>query len=202
MKKNLLFVPLLAVLTLLTASVLASGELAKNVEVTFNGVELLSNGNPLVGMVGDNVPVRVTFDANDSSSDVRLKVRIEGVRDDVSASTERFDIIEGKTYTKVLTLELPNKLRDTDKEFTLFVEIVSAEDRTEKLYTIAIQRESYVAQFLAVDYNTRVSAGEVVPVVATIKNTGFNRLDDIFVVVQIPDLGIFSRGFVGDLVPT
>lgn len=201
MKKSLLFVPLLAVLTLAVSVLAQGGNLASNVETTFNGIDLSTDSNPLVSMVGDVVPVRVTFDANDSTNDVRIKVSIEGTREDVSAETSRFDIIEGNTYTKVLTLELPGELKDTDKDYTLYVEIVSSDSRTEKLYTIAMQRDSYVADFLAVDYNTRVSAGETVPVVVTVENTGFNTLDDVFVAATIPDLGIFARGFVGDLVP-
>ncbi|MFA4960098.1 MAG: hypothetical protein WC548_00350 [Candidatus Pacearchaeota archaeon] len=200
MKRNLLFVPFVAVLTLFVVGASAAELANSDFETTFNGVEL-SDDVLFAGMVGDSVPVRVTFNALEDSSNVRVRIRMEGIREDISASTERFDIISGVTYTKSLTLELPSDLADTDKEYTLYVEIVSADGRTERMYSIVMQRESYEVEILAVDYNSRVAGNEVVPVSVVVKNSGFNRLDDVFVLVSIPELGIMSRGYLGDLIP-
>ncbi len=203
MKRNLLFVPFVAVLTLLVFSALASAqsiELAEGVETTFNGVDLVEGGSVTAGMVGNTVPVRITFDALEDQSDVRVKVTMEGHREDIEATTQRFDIVSGVTYTKLLSLSLPSDLKDTTKEFTLDVEIVSADGRTELQYSILMQRESYDLSILAVDYNSRVAQGEVVPVVVVTENSGYNVLEDLFVAVSIPELGIFSRTFIGDLI--
>ena len=199
MKKTFL-IPFLAVITLLLIGLTSAANLATNVDTEFNGVELGSS-TTMAGMVGDTVPVRVTFDAIENMSEVRLKVTIEGHRDDVEAKTSRFDIVDGSTYTKLLNLELPSDLKDgLTKEFTLYVEIVSASDRTEKEYTVKMQREAYELDVLSVDVNSQISAGDIVPVVVVFKNIGFNRGDDNYVIASIPALGISSRGYAGDLV--
>lgn len=205
MKRKLLLIPFLAALILLLVSFASAGELVTGVvETSFNDVVLTPNpsGTTMAGMVGNVVPVRVTFEARENMSDVRVKIRIEGHRDDVDARTSRFDTVDGSTYTKLLSLRLPSDLKDMTKEFTLYVEIVSSSDRTEVDYTVRMQRESYTLEILSVDYNTQISAGDVVPVTVVVKNIGFQRADDTYVVVSIPELGVSSRGYTGDLIPT
>ncbi len=198
MKKNMFLVSFIAVLTLMVVS-FASAGLATNINTEFNSVELGSN--TMVGNVNDVVPIRVTFNAVDDVSDVKVKVYMEGHRDDVSVSTNRFDIETGRTYTKLLSLRLPSDSDDLSEEYTLYVEVISKDDRSEEEYTISMQRESYTFEVLSVDYSSRILAGEVVPVSVVVKNIGYNRMDDTYVVVSIPALGVSSRGYVGDLIP-
>ena len=200
MKRNLFLIPFVAVITLMIVS-FASAGLASDVDVEFSDVEL-GCSTTMVGNVGDVVPVRVTFKSSADEKDVKVKVFMEGHRDDVSAYTSRFDIEDGNVYTKLLRLELPSDSDELSEEYTLYVEIVSKDDRTEKEYTISIQRESYTIEILTADYSSRVSAGDVVPVSVVVKNNGYDRLDDVYVRVSIPALGVSSRGYVGDMVPT
>lgn len=199
MKRNVLLVPFVAVLTLLVAT-FASAGLATNIDTDFNGVMLGSN--TMVGDVDGVVPVRVTFDSIADEEDVKVKVYMEGHRDDVSAYTDRFDIEYGNTYTKLLSLRLPSDSDDLSEEYTLYVEVVSQDDRSEAEYTISMQRESYTFEVLSVDYTSKVSVGDVFPVSVVVKNTGYNRMDDTYLVVSIPALGVSTRGYVGDLIPT
>ena len=200
MKRNLFLFPFVAVVALMIVG-FASAELASNVGVEFSDVELGAS-TTMVGNVGEVVPVRVTFRAAADAEDVKVKVFMEGHRDDVSASTSRFDIEDDKIYTKLLRLKLPSDSDELSEEYTLYVEVVSKNDRTEEEYTISIQRESYTVEVLTVDYSSKVSAGDVVPISVVVKNNGYDRLDDVYVRVGIPALGISSRGYVGDLVPT
>jgi uncharacterized membrane protein len=158
----------------------------------------------MAGSVNDVVPIRVTFKADtgiDGESDVKVKVYMEGHRDDVSVSTERFDIEDDVVYTKLLSLRLPSDSDDLSEGYTLYVEIVSRNNRTIKEYTVSMQRESYTLEVLSVDYSSKVSADEVFPVSVVVKNTGYNRMDDAYVVASIPALGVSARGYVGDLIP-
>jgi hypothetical protein len=198
MKTNVLLIPFVAVLTLLVAS-LASAGLASNIDTEFNGVMLGSN--TMVGDVDDVVPVRVTFTAITNASDVRVKVYMEGHRDDVSVSTNRFDIENGVDYTKLLSLKLPSDADDFSERYTLYVEIISKNDQSEKRYEISMQRESYTFEIRSVDYSSKVMPGDVFPVSVVIKNIGYNRMDDTYVVVSIPALSVSSRGYFGDLIP-
>ena len=200
MNTKTFLVPILAVIALMLVGLASAGNLASGVAVSFNDVSLGSS-TTMTGFSGDVIPVRVTFDAAKDMGDVRVKVSVEGTRDSVDAATARFDIISGNTYTKLLSLKLPADLKDTNQGFTLYVEVVSAEDRTERTYTISLQRESYTLNVLSVDYNSAVSAGEVFPISVVIKNLGFQRTDDTYVVASIPALGISSRAYAGDLIP-
>ncbi|MCK5321597.1 hypothetical protein KAJ38_03390 [Candidatus Pacearchaeota archaeon] len=200
MKRNLLLVPFIAVITLMIVG-FASANLATNIDTEFNGVTL-GSGITMAGDVDSVVPVRIIFDADDDMDDVKVKVYMEGHREDVSVSTDRFDIEDGVTYTKLLKLKLPSDADDLSEEYTLYVEIVSKNDRTEEEYTISMQRESYTFEVLSVDYSSKVSAGDVFPVSVVVKNNGYNRMDDNYVVVSIPALGISTRGYMGDLIPT
>ncbi len=201
MKRNLLLVPFIAVITLMVVG-FASANLATNIDTEFNGVTLNSGTTVMAGNVDSVVPVRVTFDADDDMDDVKVKIYMEGHRDDVSASTSRFDIEDGTTYTKLLKLKLPSDADELSEEYTLYVEVVSKNDRSEEEYTISMQRESYTFEILSVDYSSKVSAGDVFPVSVVVKNNGYNRMDDNYVVVSIPALSISTRGYMGDLIPT
>lgn len=202
MKKNLLLIPFIAVLSFLMIGLVSASDLAGNVETEFNNVELDVYSLTMSGIVGEVVPLRVTFDSVQNMSDVRIKARIEGHRDDVYASTERFDIVDSTTYTKLLSLELPSDEDDQYKDYTLYVEIVSSTDRTEREYTIRMQREPYTFEILSVNNPSKMSTGDVVPVSVVVKNSGFNRADDTYVAVSIPSLGVFSQKYLGDLVTT
>lgn len=200
MKKNVLLVPFVALLALLITG-FASANLAGNIDTEFNNVQL-GAGITMTGSVNDNVPIRVTFDAVDNATDVKVKIYMEGHRDEISTSTDRFDIEDGKTYTKLLPLELPSDSKDLSEEYTLYVEVVSKNDRTEERYTISMQRESYTFEILSMDYPSKVSTNEVFPVSIVVKNIGYNRMDDAYAVVSIPSIGVSTRGYLGDLIPT
>ncbi|NPE26462.1 hypothetical protein HNV12_00470 [Methanococcoides sp. SA1] len=204
MKRNVLLIPFVAVMALLVVGFASAMTDADNIvdELTteFNGVAL--NTNTMAGDVSSTVPVRVTFEATDNVSDVRVEVSMDGFRDDVEAETSRFDIVDGNTYTKLLSLRLPSDADALNEEYTLKVEITHDGSNAYEEYTVSMQRESYTFEVKSVDYSSRVNSGEVFPVSVVVKNTGFNRMDDTYVVVSIPALGVSTRGYVGDLVPT
>lgn len=204
MKRNTLSVPLFVALALFLVSFAAASELAVSgsIETRFNDIVLSSSPSTtfVAGMAGEVVPVRVTFTADTNMDDVKVKVSMEGFRDDVSVSTDRFDIVEDTTYTKLFSLKLPSDADDLTEDFTLYVEIVSSSDKSEEEYTVRIQRESYTLEVLSVDYSSKVSAGDVFPISVVAKNVGFNDADDAYVVASIPALGISSRGYMGDIV--
>ncbi len=199
MKRNVLLIPFIAVLTLFVAG-FASAGLATGISTDFNGVTLGSN--VIVGNVNNVVPIRVTFNSISNASDVRVKVYTEGSKDAVSTETGRFNIEDGVSYTKLLSLKLPSENNYLSDRYTLYVDVISRDDRSEKTYTISMQRNSYTFKILSTDYSSKVSAGEVFPISVVVKNTGYDRMDDTYVVASIPALGISTRGYVGDLIPT
>ena len=203
MKRNMLLVPFLAVLTLLVVG-FASADLATGVNVELNG-ETFPMDSDFVSFSGDVVPVEVVFIAGEDAEDVKVRVSIYDGRDDVTVPSGRFNIVAGKTYKKLLALELPSDVDDNLDEMTLSVEIYDADHATEDYdedYQLSMQRESYTLDVLSVDFLSQVDAGDIIPVSVVAKNIGFNRMDDNYVVVSIPALGVSTRGYAGDLIPT
>jgi uncharacterized membrane protein len=197
MKRTSFVVPFIAVLTLLLANFAVAFATVDSVE--FNSVEL--NGITMAGMVDDTVPIRVVFTATDNASNVELEVSMNGFRDDVSADVKISDVEAGVTYVKTLSLSLPDDTDSLSEEYTLYVELTTSTDKVEESYTVSLQRESHTLEILSVDLDTSVSAGETVPVTVVVKNTGYNREDDVYVTVSIPSLDVSQRAYVEDLVP-
>jgi hypothetical protein len=201
MKRNMLLVPFLAVLTLMVVG-FASAALTTGVDVELNG-ETFPMDSDFVSFSGDVVPVEVVFEAGEDAEDVKVRVSIYDGRNDVTVSSGRFNIVAGKTYKKLLALELPSDVDGQLDELTLSVEIYDADHATvdyDEDYQLSMQRESYTLDILSVDYSSQVAAGDVVPVSVVAKNVGFSRMDDNYVVVSIPALGISTRGYAGDLI--
>ena len=111
MKRNTLLVPFLAVLIVMAVGFVSADDLANvaTLSTEFNGVSL-DDGLLLSAAVGDVIPVRVLFTAVTDASDVVLEVSMNGFRSDVSVETGEFDVIAGKSYTKLLSLKLFNCL--------------------------------------------------------------------------------------------
>jgi len=192
------FVAVLAVCALSFSSALV----ANDAVINFNGVDINTGSSALTmsGSAGDMVPVKVTFQANNDESDVKVKVEVYSGTEDSTAYTDRFNTVSGSTYTKLLNVQLPTKLDDTTDQLELRVEVYSPTSDYSKDYTIVMQRDSYQLSILSVDYDTSVSAGDTVPVAVVVRNTGFATSKDAFVTVTIPELGVSAKGYLGDLV--
>jgi hypothetical protein len=159
------------------------------------------NNNPSF-IAGDTVAVKVTFVANVTAQDVRVKVTIEGDKDSVDALSDSFDVEAGHTYTKTLKLEMPSELKDDlSADVTLSVKIWNGDYKTESAdYLVRVQRPSYNPVVKSVSTSQSVDAGETFPVDIVLKNVGYNDLDDVYVTVGIPTLGIQKTAYFGDLV--
>jgi len=205
MKRNILLIPFIAVLALMFVGFASASTLTglhdDDVIVEFNG-EVIGLNDNLASFAGDVVPIRVTFIARTDADDVKIEVGMYDGRDDVDAATGRFNVVAGKRYTKLLSLKLPSDFDGELNDMTLSVEIYDADHNTDDYdadYRVSMQRESYELDVLSVDYTSKVSAGDVIPVSVVIKNNGYDFAEDNFVVVSIPALGVSARGYVGDL---
>jgi len=201
MNTKTFLVPILAVLAICLVGFASAGELVNgSVTTTFNDVVLSTSGMTMAGASGEVVPVRVTFNALNDAQDVKVRVWMEGFRDDVSSTTKRFNVVSGSTYSKLVSLQLPNDLDSTTKTFTLHVSLANADKYDSVDYIVKMQRDSYTLDILSVDYDTTVLAGQILPVAVVVDNTGFQDLENGYVTVSINDLGVSGRGFFGDLV--
>jgi len=203
MKNKAILVSIVAVFAIILT---LNAVIASTVDATINDVEVndisLMGSTTAAGFVSNNVPVQVEFTSNADLVDARVKVYIEGYKDDISATTSRFNTFNGSTYVERFSLELPSSMDlDSNPEgLTLFVRIsAKGQDALEQEYKIKMQRDTYALEFLSIDADQQVAAGSVLALDIVIKNNGFDRLDDTYVKASIPELGISQRVYFGDI---
>ncbi|MBS3077218.1 hypothetical protein J4233_03010 [Candidatus Pacearchaeota archaeon] len=209
-KRNLLvFIASVFALAFAMGSVSAFGNI-ETVEV--NGVVVVDHGQQvgsvdLANFVGDRVPVLVVFKSANGTGvlaeDVRIKAWISGEAENVVTS-ERFDVLPGKTYTRIVYLDIPSDLRnvlDESRKLELLVESKADGIADSETIDFTVQRASYVLEILSVDMQPEVNVGDSLVVDVVLKNRGRQFADDAFLTISIPELGLEERTYFGDLSP-
>lgn len=204
MKSNKQVISLVGMIALVALTVLgmvSAANFGSISSVEVNGVEAVDGSANVAALAGQTLPVRIVFTATENASDVRIKAWITGDKD-VAVSSERFDVIAGSVYSRLVTIQVPFALDPTE---ALSLEL-SVESRSNGVgdttsIKLAGQRESYLVQVLDVSMDSKVTAGDVTPVDIVIKNRGSHFAEDTFVKVSIPALGVEQRAYFGDLSP-
>ena len=202
MKTKQIFGFMLAtVIAILALSTVMAGTLSTSINSVKANDVVLANGLTLAGSAGDSLPVTVQFTANANLQDLRVKVWADGYSSDVSASTARFDVINGSTYVKDLSLALPsvNQMDDVNETMTLYVSIADKDNEVQNTYQIRLERDSYSLNVLSVDAPMKASAGEIIGLDVVLKNTGSREAQDTFVTASIPELDVAKKAYFGDL---
>ncbi|VVB82664.1 Uncharacterised protein [uncultured archaeon] len=204
--KNILvsFLVIASVLFLTTA-VSAATPVTTTSVITVNDMTVDTAGSVSV-LAGDTISVKVVFTAGADASDVKVKATIEGNKADVTAVTSLFDVVSGKTYSKILTLKVPSDLdaNDLKDSLPLTVKIWTSDDAVTDYETsnlqLTVQRVSYDLAIKSVMVDNSVSAGQSVPVDVVLKNVGYNNANDVYITVSIPELNLQKSAYLGDLV--
>jgi uncharacterized membrane protein len=199
-KAILVFLTSILVITIVMSFV-SAGSLDVTIGTTVNGVDVTEPGIPHISNgAGDTIPVRVQITANQNVSDTRIKVRILG--EDIEAETGKFDMISGRTYSKLLSLKMPANIDiSPSDEFKLEVSVDAREGDAEATYEFTLQRESYNLEILSVDSAKSVTAGNSLNLDIVLKNRGSHKADDTFVIVSIPSLDVEKKVYFSDLTP-
>jgi len=207
MKNKAILVSIVALFAIvLTLNAVSASEVNVTIEdVTFNDISLMYTSfidTAAAGFVSNTVPVEVAFTSNEPLEDVKVKVYIEGYKDDIIESTSRFNTFADKTYPIKFSLDLPSSmdLDNNPEEITLFVRIsAKGYEALEQEFKISVQRDTYALEFLSIDADEKVAAGSVLALDIVLKNNGYDRLDDTYVRASIPELGISQRVYFGDI---
>ena len=186
-------------LAFLAASASAFGSIT---DVEINGVDALDGSVTLADFAGNRVPVLVVFEATDNATDVRVKAWVAGERENIVTS-ERFDVLEGRTYSRVVFFDVPFDFDELDESRSLELVVESKNDGTADEVSIdfTVQRESYLLEILAVDMQPTVKAGDSLVLDVVLKNRGRHESDDAFLRVRVPELGLETTTYFGDLSP-
>jgi len=153
-------------------------------------------------MTSDVVPVKVMYQGLSDTSDVRVEVFIEGYKDLVSETTDRFHIINGSEYVNRFSVKLPSTqdLSSLNEDLNLIVRFsAKGQDSIEKTYAVKMQRGQYSLNLLSVDAPDVISVGDTYDVDAVVQNNGNQKLQNIYLSVTIPELGLSRKVYVGDL---
>ncbi len=205
MKKTAFMIALVAVLAVLMFGFSSAADVVSNeAVVSVDGIEINHGAHnlTLATFAGETVPVRVYFQADSEAKDVKVKVELSSGNYDSEDSYFVGNVInDSRVYrTGVMNVEFPSNLKDTSKDLYLRVTILADGLETYfEEYTLSVQRNSYELDVISLDYDSTVSAGQVVPVSVVIKNRGFEDSEDAFVTVTIPELGVYAKGYLGDL---
>ena len=205
--KNLVVAFCTVALFLVLVSGVSAAEITNDYSVEVNGIEVLTNSGTSSStasvVAGDEFIVRIYFTSDVNDTDVTIEATVEGDKVDFDAETSVFDVEEDHQYSKVLVLEVPYELKDEiSNDLTLSIKIDGKEHKSVfDEVTLRVQRPSYNVAVKSITTSTSVSAGEDMPVEVVLKNIGYNDLDDVYVTVSIPELGLTEgpRWF-GDLV--
>ena len=189
------FVTVIAMTSVMAANTLN----VSNVAMTVNGIEL-SSSDIAAGFAGETIPIKVVFTAGETASDARIKAEVTGFKDDISGKTERFKMLSGSTYSRTFSLTLPADI-DLSEDYSLKVTIYTQDKEFEQNYKLRVQRDSYNVELLSIDSDNEVEAGSQLALDIVLKNRGYERLDDLFVIARIPELGVEKRAYFEDLTP-
>ena len=195
MKYQKILVSLVAILALVISLIASVSASSINVEVS--GVET----NDIAVFAGQTIPVRVIFSSDNDATDVRVKAWVSGEKD-YTVSTERFDVVAGKVYSRLMAVTVPSKI-DPTEDLKLEVLVESRNDGTivEKTISLSAQRESYNIEILDASMKPEVTAGNALAIDLVLKNRGTQFSEDTFVKARIPALGIEQKAYFGDLSP-
>ncbi len=201
MKNKILFSLMTLVLAVsLVATVQASTLDVGFTDVVVRGVSVINGNQPLVGFAGEVVPITVIFNSNVSESDARIKAWIGGYRSDLYTSTRRIALVQDRTYSELISLRLPSDIKPYE-DYTLYVRVETKTGYKEQSFNLTIQRESYNIEVLDVDVSRTVQAGGILTAQIVLKNIGYEELEDVFVSVKMPELGLERKGYFYDLTP-
>ena len=191
----------LAIVLFITSTVSACN-IAQINSVEVNGVDV-SNGNIAVN-AGDTISVKVVFTALEDASNVKLRVEMLGNKLDAGQESAFFDVENGSKYVKYLSLTVPYTLEDQlSDDMRLEIKLWNGDYKTEwnnhSEFVLRVQRPSYKADIMSISTSQKVEAGDLFPVEVVLKNTGYDRLNDMYVTVKIPALNIERGSYFGDI---
>ncbi len=196
-------VSFIAIFALLAVSMVSAISIndsdARNFQVSVKGIDITKT-DVVSAFAGETIPIKIVFKADQDAERVRVKVWISGHRSDITASTDRFDVIGGKWYSNLLSLKLPEDVDPVDS----LVLVVRIEDKTsgeEKEFVLNVQRESFNVDLISIEAGSTVKAGEMLDLDIVAKNRGSEELEDLFVIVRVPSLNLEKKVYFNDLAP-
>ncbi|MCK5107097.1 MAG: putative S-layer protein [Nanoarchaeota archaeon] len=171
------------------------------VEVEVEDTEIHTSGITILDLErGNEFEVEVTATALGNYDDVQMEISLYGIHSEhVTDITGTFDMDNGTTYTKKLTLELPDRT-DVD-EYTLRVRFEDRVETQQETYQLSIssQRNDMMIKDVVFSPGTSVKQGRALLTTVRVKNMGDRDEEGVKVTFEIPELGLKASDFLDDV---
>lgn len=170
-------------------------------DVKVNGASI-DDGDVLQVMNGETLKVEMRFTGQQAFDDARIMAFIEGYEHSpLLQSTDIFEVIEGKTYVKRVSLSLP---ADMNNQQDYKLRIVGANDLsgiTYKDYTVYVDTERHRVDVLdlVMTPSSGVEPGQNMIANVRMKNRGQKSQDSVRVNVAVPELSVSESSYVSNL---
>lgn len=201
---------LVSVFSLFLIAIMAVSTCVSAINIDETTIEVEVNGNEISSTTiedidrGEDVEIKIRFDANGNDTNVELHASIFGYeyndRGSLSDVSSVFDIQDGVTYTKRLSLSLPDRMERNVWRMRLFFADRSG-DLISKDYTLMVGTERHQLKLKDVTFSpeSSVQAGRSLIAIARVKNTGEKTEEGIKVRVSIPELDIAATDYIDEL---
>ncbi|MAG78319.1 hypothetical protein CL616_03055 [archaeon] len=143
--------------------------------------------------------IDVYLEGTGLTKDVKVKAWFGGYEYDlIEDYTDMFDIEQGVSYKKTLTLEIPEDLNLDDNYYTLYVQIYDSQEYEQFSSTIYFEEPRHKVAVKDIIFSN-TAPDEYLGVKVRLTNLGENKEEDIRVTLSIPDLGLSTRTYVDEL---
>jgi|GEM_PF-6709382 len=201
MKKISAFFAMLFVVSLLT--ILVPGVLASNyMDVSVDGISEWRT--PVSVVLGETVPIEVEYSVDADEEDVVVEAELAyGKGKKVEVSSEPLDAVEGTTYKVKLKLEISDKIDVTEPGETYYLSVTLRSGKGETLesdeFELTVQRENDLIEIQKIMVTPFAEAGKPTIVTVVVKNIGADEQEDLYLLLNVPELGVALEKRVGDL---
>ncbi|MBT4576726.1 hypothetical protein HOB91_00105 [Candidatus Woesearchaeota archaeon] len=150
---------------------------------------------------GERLDIEVWLIANATVEDVEITAKINGYEyGSISDSTGLFNLDEGKTYKKTLTLYVPEDI-EASEDYTLRIE--ASDQNNEETATFGLfideQRHGLAIFDVLLNPSSTIAAGNSLFTTVRLENLGETEENDVKVTVSIPALGISTVNYLDEL---
>jgi uncharacterized membrane protein len=132
-----------------------------------------------------------------------MEISLYGIHnEDISDITDTFDMENGTTYTKKLTLEIPADADyEDDPDYTLRVRFEDNVETQQANYLLSLSPMEHSMSIRDVVFSpgTSVKQGRALLTTVRVKNLGDNEEEGVKVTFEIPELGLKASDYLDDV---
>jgi len=195
MKK--LVLAILFVLSLLSVPVLAAE--STDYQISDIKIDDISYANTVYVERGATIEIEVFMLGLGETEDVNVKTWLGGYEyDNVQTTSSMFDIEDGVSYKKTLSLQLPDDM-NSEQDYSLYVEVYDDENQVREEATLRVSSVRHDVRIQDVIVDSAVEAGDYTSVTVRLENMGDNKEEDVKIEVSSEELGVSVSTYLDEL---